>query len=947
MKKIPKLIVALLICFSLAAGAFSEAFASDSTPDESGEVIRVTLEDIIEKSFVSAVQSALNRARDTSDEEHIARVEVEPGEYELDRVLRIFSNTTLSLKGVTMKRATAANMLRVGVEDGINEGVVGYAYKNITIEGGTFDADYTAQTMIKVAHTSNFSMFGVTVKNLRNYHMLEAAGVDGFTLKGCSFENQILDSEGNDEICYEAVQLDVLKNGHIVNCRSEDLPIKNVLVEDCVFDNCPRGVGSHTSILNNPFDNIVIKNNTFTNMTSIAVQTLNWTNCKITGNYIENTPRGIGVYQVSSKGKGTFFASEIAEEGGTEAHVSDEYTPPDNSNTLISDNVIKNCGTVEDKFASYAVSGISVIGHDLSNPEEDDDEEDGDTIRLPKGNYYMNGVTIRNNYVDVKGSGCRLDNVRNAEVDSNVFYCGDNSFKPDSRYYGIFTRYGSQIGYIKNNYIKDSKYNAVHIGERCNVTSICDNEIDTASNYGIVAYNSQVVSILDNRIKNAATAGIGVNDASVISYAVARNRVTSCAVGINITKNSQATLNCNTLKCAEPMKYKQQSFLVTICNSFTDTADENGLYTGIKSLELSKGRCYRLNTISSPLNSFPELEYTSSDENVAEVGADGMIIAKGEGEARITVASSSGAETFVDVRVNNEAFETKTESENIITMVNSAFNNYRSATLSWEKVDGASVYHVFRRSTGGWLKIGETSETTYVDKTVVSGGAYYFTVRAVGADGEYIGAYDTTGTPLTYVAPPEIREVRNTSGNIKLTWNAVPGAAKYRLFYRYQSTGWFPFGSTAKTTKTLKNVVSGYTYNFIIRSIDAKGNPLNYYYKTGWTRMHLSKPKLKNTISGKKIKFKWDKVAGAYKYILMGKYDGKWRTIKSVKSNSCTYKASFDKAYTFTLRCLDKSLKHSSEYSGYNKVKIKKPKPKKKAKKSSKKTTSKASKKKK
>lgn len=946
MRKLLVSFLSIILCSALLFSSAEPAFGLEATPDEaevSEKVITVSTQQIDEDSFVSAVQDALIQARNLSDDEHICTVKVAPGEYILDRVIRLFSNTELDLTDVTIKRARGivSNMVRTGTEDGVSEGAIGYeAYKNITIKGGVFDADFTSNTMIKLAHARNITLDGVTLKNLRNSHMMEVAGVDGFTLKNCTFENQQLELDEDKEICYEAVQLDVLKKGHIVNCRSEDIPMKNVLVEGCTFDNCPRGVGSHTAILNNPFENISIRNNTFTNMTSVAIQTMNWNNCSITDNYIDNTPRGIAVYKISSLGKGMYLAGDIAAEGNTEAHVSDDYNAPENSNTLIAYNTIKNAGMIEDTFASYSVTGISVLGYDLTNPETDDGET---AAKVPRGDYYANGVTIRNNYVDIKGSGCRLDDVRNVDVESNVFYCGDNSFKPDSKYHGIYARYASQLGSIKNNYIKNAKINGIHIGENCTVSSVCNNDVDTASNYGIVAYNAKLTSILDNRVSNVSNAAIGVNDSAAVSYAVARNRMFNCKLGINITKSSSATLNCNTFICAQAYNYKQKSFLVTMCNNFLSKSEENGIYTDVKSVELSVGKSYRLNTTVTPLNAFPNITYSSSDESIAEVGSDGMIIAKSEGEAEVTVSTSKGKTTVVAVKVTDGDKEPEATAADKITMVNSAFNNYTNATLNWEKVSGASKYHVFRKQNAGWVKLAETNSNAYVDKSVTSGLTYYYTVRAVDKDSNYIGSYDTTGTKLTYVAPASIRVLRNYSNKIKASWNKIPGAARYRVFYRYANSDWISLGTTTKDYKYLKTVRGGYTYTFIVMSLDSAGNAVNYYYKKGSTRIFLSRPKLANSVSGKKIKLNWSKVGGAARYILMGKSTGNWKTVKVTNKNAFTYKGSYGKSYKFTIRCLDKSLKHSSDYSDYSNAKIKKPKPKKvkKGKKAVKKTASK------
>ena len=85
------------------------------------------------------------------------------------------------------------------------------------------------------------------MKNEKGGHMMEVAGVDGFTARGCVFKDQVLPV---GEVGYEAIQFDILHPSHMVNCRVEDLNMRNILVENCTFENIPRGVGTHTGVLN-------------------------------------------------------------------------------------------------------------------------------------------------------------------------------------------------------------------------------------------------------------------------------------------------------------------------------------------------------------------------------------------------------------------------------------------------------------------------------------------------------------------------------------------------------------------------------------------------------------------------------------------------------------------------------------------------------------------------
>ena len=63
--------------------------------------------------------------------------------------------------------------------------------------------------------------------------------------------------------------------------------------------------------------------------------------------------------------------------------------------------------------------------------------------------------------------------------------------------------------------------------------------------------------------------------------------------------------------------------------------------------------------------------------------------------------------------------------------------------LSWEKVEGAKKYEVYRATseTGKYSKVSTTSSLTYTNTGVSSGKTYYFKVKAVAASSSYSSAY--------------------------------------------------------------------------------------------------------------------------------------------------------------------------------------------------------------
>ncbi|MEE0061378.1 MAG: Ig-like domain-containing protein [Acutalibacteraceae bacterium] len=629
------------------SGAYVQEIADNATLQT---IINVSVSEINSRGFESAVQSALNNARDNATDSNIYKIVVPKGSYIIKNGLKIYSNTYLTLTGVTLTRSTdsVANMIRTGTTDSASSGVTGYsAYRNITVDGGILNGSATRNTMVKFAHGTNISIINTTMRNVNNGHIMEVAGIDGFTVKNCSFSDQTLDSA---LIGYEALQLDVLVQSHFVGYRSEDIPMKNVLIEGCSFKNCPRGIGSHTAILNNPFNGVKIKNCTFEDMGSVAIQGQNWVNCEITGNTINNAPRGIAVYSTMEKGKGTYTSSTLANEGNTVSHVSNSYIPMSNHNIVISDNIIKKCGFIQDVYAKYDCGGISVIGYDLDSVHSKNSDGSGG---LPIGNYYVKGVTIKNNTIDTKGHGVRLVDTKTVAVTENTIKCLPNEFDT-AKYHGIYV-FGAEADSITKNSISNATINGIYVYNQSNVAKISNNNILNANNYGISIDKSKATSINYNTVNTPKSNGIHITNGSTIFKDISNNSVYNSGYhGIGVVGASNGgTISYNTI--TNPAKKT-----VSISGDSTATVGTN--YTSaVSSISLNKtsltleiGESYTLTTTISPSDASANCTWLSSDTRVATVTSNGNVIAKGEGTTTITVQTSNGKTATCIVAVEKD-----------------------------------------------------------------------------------------------------------------------------------------------------------------------------------------------------------------------------------------------------------------------------------------------------
>ena len=251
--------------------------------------------------------------------------------------------------------------------------------------------------------------------------------------------------------------------------------------------------------------------------------------------------------------------------------------------------------------------------------------------------------------------------------------------------------------------------------------------------------------------------------------------------------------------------------------------------------------------------------------------------------------------------------------------------NGNGTTLTWEKVNGAELYRVFRKTAGGsWEKLADTTAGSYTDKSAKLGSGYYYTVRCVSNDLEsYLGAYNSAG--IRAVGEPKLPSLTKTANGITISWGKVANAEKYRVFYKANGEStWHKAGDTTATSYTWTGAKSGTKYTFTVRCVSSDGTAFtSSYNKTGKSVDYIAAPKissLSNTANG--VQINWGKVAGAAKYRVFYRANGEstWHTIGDTASTSYTWTgAKRGTKYSFTVRCVANDGTFISSYDGTGK----------------------------
>ena len=158
-------------------------------------------------------------------------------------------------------------------------------------------------------------------------------------------------------------------------------------------------------------------------------------------------------------------------------------------------------------------------------------------------------------------------------------------------------------------------------------------------------------------------------------------------------------------------------------------------------------------------------------------------------------------------------------------------NNVTGILFSWNKVEGATSYRVYRKvaSDRYWTFMGYTTKTFYPDYDVESGLTYVYTVRAV-SNGHF-SDYVRDGVSIYRLDAPKLVSAKSTREGIAVEFEHVNGASKYFVYRREPGKAWQMIGQVddlKSYTYLDRFAVKGVTYIYTIKAVD--GKTMSSYY---------------------------------------------------------------------------------------------------------------------
>ena len=256
--------------------------------------------------------------------------------------------------------------------------------------------------------------------------------------------------------------------------------------------------------------------------------------------------------------------------------------------------------------------------------------------------------------------------------------------------------------------------------------------------------------------------------------------------------------------------------------------------------------------------------------------------------------------------------------------ITSMTSSASGVTIKWGSVVNARKYRVYYKGNDGWIKLAEVTGTSYTHSDAVFGKTYTYTVRCIKSDSSrFTSSYNSSGwTHKHYLNTPTISGFESTTKGVKIKWNSVTGAQKYRVYYKNSKGNWVKMGETTGNSFVDDDVRTGKSYTYTVRCID---NSLfafmSDYDKNGkkYTyTLQLATPNITSCTSvSDGIKISWGAVPGANKYRVYYKGKDGW---KKIAETGNTYYLDTDvrsgNSYTYTVRCITDNGKDFA--SGYD-----------------------------
>ena len=219
--------------------------------------------------------------------------------------------------------------------------------------------------------------------------------------------------------------------------------------------------------------------------------------------------------------------------------------------------------------------------------------------------------------------------------------------------------------------------------------------------------------------------------------------------------------------------------------------------------------------------------------------------------------------------------------------------------VSWNEIEEAESYNVYRRVSGGsWKRLSTETETSYLDTTAESGTTYTYTVRS--KNGDTLSSNKNRASIMRLDQPTVT--LSNIANGVSVKWTEVDGAESYRIYRKVSGGSWELLDKgVTELSYTDTTAESGVTYYYSVRAF-CDGKLSAYHSSVQIIRLDQPKITAANNASG--IQTDWNEVTGAESYSVYRRVPkGKWVFLANVTGTTYTDKtAEEDTSYQYGVR---------------------------------------------
>ena len=277
------------------------------------------------------------------------------------------------------------------------------------------------------------------------------------------------------------------------------------------------------------------------------------------------------------------------------------------------------------------------------------------------------------------------------------------------------------------------------------------------------------------------------------------------------TVEKQAFSQCNDLRCISYGGTAAQKDAISIASGNTDLKNANWHLDGTYCKVI-------LTSVTAHASGKPELTWPDygcmqSYEVYRSTSSKGTytLLDTVTGTGYVDESAQLGKKYYYClVGINNESEATeKTASKSgycrLAQPVITADNPNRIPVISWEKVEKATKYEIWRAETAHdtFKKVTTTSKLTYTDTKAPKGELSYYKVRALGSGSNITSNYSNIEGTGYVVAGPKLKLTLTSGGMPSLSWDKVTGANFYDVYRGLSEEGPFEMVKSQKKTNFL------------------------------------------------------------------------------------------------------------------------------------------------